>query len=203
MRIPQRNAIIRLLLQYPDDEMCATPFLWSTDTNLLSFVLVSQSAGEGPARAPKPLLSPSLSLFFSPSSISLAVFLPLFNSSSSSLLIALLISHWQVRMRRRRGGGRREKSTNFLNPIDLLCKTFLWEFTLAKKKVWRRNVSLFSPLHLPSSSKTPVLLFQLEAIFPASWICAPTTNRTLYKWINALQRRSRLFGALSPLPAVV
>lgn len=104
MHIPWRNRIIRLLLQYQDEETSATPFLWSADTNLSLpsplpplFVWVSQSAGEGPERGPKPPLSLSgvfsflfFSLFLS---LSCSYSLTLRSSSSSPLLIALLIFH--------------------------------------------------------------------------------------------------------------
>lgn len=61
--------MIRLLLQYLDEEASAPPFLWCTDTNLpfplTLFVWVSQSASTGPLRGPNQPLSLSLALFHS------------------------------------------------------------------------------------------------------------------------------------------
>lgn len=109
MHIPWRNCMIRLLLQYLDEEASAPPFLRCADTNLpfplALFVWVSQSASTGPARGPNQPLS--LSLLFS---FSCSFSLTLRSSSSSPLLIALLIFHWQESMRRE--GGEREKKTH-------------------------------------------------------------------------------------------
>lgn len=144
MWIPLRNAIIRLLLQYPDDEMCATPFLWSTDTNLFPLLLclgLSVSwwgTCESPQTTTQPILaslpSPLLSCCFS-STLQLIIF-----PSPNRIAHFPLTSENETER-----GGKKKKSTNFLNPIDLLCQTFLWEFTLAKRKSLKRKCFSFPP----------------------------------------------------------
>lgn len=146
--------------------MWVIAFLWSADTNLctLFFVWVSQSAGEGPARASNHWSAclHGFFFFFSPS--------PLFCCFSSHSpahhlpLSYLLIFHWQVSTR---GDGRgKKKGTNFLNPIDLLCQTLHWEFTLVPKSF--KNSFFFFPLPLCLPG-----LFQLEAIFLTSSVWSP------------------------------
>ena len=115
-------------------------------------LLVSQSAGKGPVRAP---IHHSTCLF---PLLSLAVFLSLSSSSSSPLLIALLIlslTSDDEREREREWGG---DSTNFLNPIDLLHQTFHWEFTLVQKSLKKRCFLIFS---LVVFLKTP-LFFSIQ-----------------------------------------
>lgn len=133
-------------------------------SSLFSFVSVSQSAGEGPARAPKPPLNPSLCVFFPPSSsFSLAVFL-LFYSSSSPLLIALLISHWQVRMRQRKGGEKKEHKL-FKSHWPTLPDISLG-IHISKKILKKKCFSFFPPTGSSGFLKNSLLSLSAGGHFP-------------------------------------
>lgn len=139
---------------------------------------LSQSAGEGLVRGQE-----KYTVFC------LCLFLSLFDSQAHfSLLIALLFS------------SARKNSTNFRNPIDLLCQTFCWEFLIVQKS---QKKKCFQPPPPPTSSSQPSLSLSAGSHF----LCISNLSlcmlySTLCWWINALAWHNRRRGALSLLLSV-